>query len=95
MREIALDCTAWKTRDDFYNDFFAAIGAPSWHGRNFDALNDSICTGQINQIELPYEIVISNATKATEEALQIVRDFIDFINQCTERGCDVRIRIDQ
>jgi len=48
-----LDGSTWNTRDHVYAAFFAAVGAPSWHGRNLDARNDSIATGQINQIELP------------------------------------------
>ncbi|HKR85848.1 MAG TPA: barstar family protein [Terriglobales bacterium] len=44
MRELTLDGAALKTRDDVYNSFFRAVGTPDWHGRNFDALRDSIAT---------------------------------------------------
>ncbi len=49
--------------DDFYDAFFAAVGAPIWHGRNRDALNDSISTGGINEVEIPYRLEVVNGAK--------------------------------
>jgi len=57
---LILDAANWKNPDDVYDSFFAAVGAPSWHGRNFDALRDSIAGGDINQIEVPYRLVFQN-----------------------------------
>ena len=42
MREIIMDGKGWNASDDVYDAFFEAIGAPSWHGHNFNALRDSI-----------------------------------------------------
>jgi RNAse (barnase) inhibitor barstar len=53
MKKLILDGADWKTKDDFYDAFFKAVGALSWHGRNFNALRDSIITGQISEVELP------------------------------------------
>jgi RNAse (barnase) inhibitor barstar len=58
MRELILNGAEWKTRDDVYDSFFRLVGAPEWHGRNFDALRDSIATGSINAVEVPYRLVI-------------------------------------
>jgi RNAse (barnase) inhibitor barstar len=58
MREVVIYAHRWRTADDFYDSFFSAVRAPAWHGRNFDALCDSIGDGQINEIEVPYRIVI-------------------------------------
>ncbi len=60
MRELVLDGSEWKTKDDVYNAFFRAVGAPEWHGRNLDALADSISGGSINQVEVPYRLVIKD-----------------------------------
>lgn len=57
-----LEAATWKTSDDVYDALFAAVGAPTWHGRNFDALNDSIVTGDINCVEVPYRLVINTGT---------------------------------
>jgi RNAse (barnase) inhibitor barstar len=91
MRRIVLDCSGWQTGDDFYDAFFAAVRAPSWHGRNFDALNDSICTGSINEIETPYLIVIKNIDKAASEAREIVREFKLLVDRRSAEGCQISI----
>jgi RNAse (barnase) inhibitor barstar len=93
--EVALDATHWKTSDHFYDSFFKAVGAPEWHGRNFDALDDSIVTGNINQIEVPYRIVIKNLSQAGLEARTIAERFIGLIRQFEAEGCPIEIQIDQ
>ena len=52
MKERTLDRAGWSTKDD-YNAFFRAVGASEWHGRNSNALNDSIANGSINEVEVP------------------------------------------
>jgi RNAse (barnase) inhibitor barstar len=91
MREITLDAQAWTSSDDLYESFCKAVGAPDWHGRNFNALRDSIATGKTNAIELPYRIRINNYSSATLEVKKIADDFIDLINELKEAGCDVDI----
>jgi RNAse (barnase) inhibitor barstar len=93
MRELTLDGSGWRTRNDVYDAFFAAVGAPSWHGRNFDALNDSIATGSINAIEVPYRIVIRNFDLIPDQATQMVRDFVDLLLEISERGCPVEVEL--
>jgi RNAse (barnase) inhibitor barstar len=93
--EVVLDATHWKTSDHFYDSFFKAVGAPAWHGRNFDALNDSIVTGNINQIEVPYRIFIENLSQAGSEARAIAEGFIELIRQFEAEGCPIEIQIDQ
>lgn len=86
MKEIDLDATHWETRDDFYDDFFRAVGAPSWHGRNFNALRDSIVTGSINEIELPYTIRIFGIEMAPAEVKSVVTDFCSLIKEFRAKG---------
>ena len=92
MRELFLNAEGWNSREDFYEAFFQAVGAPSWHGRNFDALIDSIEKGEINAVEVPYCIVIQNYDKIGIGARKIVSDFIDLIAEIAARGCPVQIR---
>ena len=53
MKEINLDARAWRNRDDFYGALLPSLGAPHWHGRNLDALNDSLAALHILGIEVP------------------------------------------
>jgi len=55
LNEITLDAAGWQSADDVYSAFFHAVGAPPWHGRNLDALRDSIGAGHINVIAPPID----------------------------------------
>jgi RNAse (barnase) inhibitor barstar len=94
MRELNLDGADWKTRDDVYDSFFQAVGAPEWHGRNFDALRDSIAAGSINAVEVPYRLVIQNYGKIDASARQIANDFVNLIRELANDGCPVEIRLE-
>jgi len=93
MRTLLLEGEHWRTRDDFYDVFFAAVGAPAWHGRNFDALRDSIGMGDINQIEIPYEIHITGLSPMSPEARQVVQAFRDLIDNLKAEGAAVAIQL--
>jgi RNAse (barnase) inhibitor barstar len=76
MKQIQLDASAWQEPDDFYNALLPQLGAPAWHGRNLDALEDSIFVGDINAIEAPFHISISGTdilSPAMREFLARVR----------------------
>src|SRR2546430_1205608 len=91
MRELIMDGTNWKSHNDVYDAFFKVVGAPSWHGRNFDALNDSICAGQINEIEVPYRLIIRNFNLIGAGAKKMANDFVDLIHELAEKGTPVEI----
>ena len=93
MRELVLDGSTWQTRDDVYDAFFKAVGAPEWHGRNFNALIDSIETGDINTIEVPYKLIIKSSDSIGEGARRMTSDFVDLIHEIAARGCPVEIEV--
>jgi RNAse (barnase) inhibitor barstar len=94
LSEVILDARNWHSWDDFYADFFAAVGAPEWHGRNFNALIDSIGTGRINKIEVPYRIVIRNVSANSEISKMVVADFSHLILRLQGEGCPVSLTVD-
>ena len=91
MKELTLDGAGWTTNDDVYSDFFLAVGAPEWHGRNSDALNDSIANGSINKVEVPYRLVLKNYDLISGEAKKMTDDFVDLIHEIAARGCPVEV----
>jgi RNAse (barnase) inhibitor barstar len=91
MRELILNGAEWRTRDDVYDSFFRVVGAPDWHGRNFNALRDSIATGSINAVEVPYRVVIKDYDKIGLLAKQMADDFVDLIRELASEGCPVEI----
>jgi RNAse (barnase) inhibitor barstar len=94
VKELVLDGSGWRKKDDVYDAFFAAVGAPSWHGRNFNALRDSIATGSINAIEVPYRIIICNFDLISGKARQMAIDFTDLLRELRVKGdCSVEIEL--
>ena len=89
--EVVLDASNWTTPNDFYDSFFSAVGAPDWHGRNLDALNDSIAAGNINRIEVPYHIVIQNLAQAKHDARATTGGFVELVHQLEAEGCPVTV----
>ncbi len=94
MKELTLDGAGWRSKDDVYSAFFHAVGAPEWHDRNVDALNDSIASGSINEVEVPYRLVLKNYDLISGEAKKMTDDFVDLIHEIAERGCPVEVRIE-
>jgi RNAse (barnase) inhibitor barstar len=89
--EMAMDGAIWNSNDDIYDAFFSVVGAPSWHGRNLDALNDSIANGQINEVEVPYRLVLVNFALIGASAKKVASDFVDLIREIAARGVPVEI----
>jgi RNAse (barnase) inhibitor barstar len=94
VQDLTLDATNWESADDVYDSFFDAVRASAWHGRNFDALKDSIVTGGINGIEVPYRIVIKNLAGKQNGAREIVDQFVDLIAHFEAEGCPVRVQLE-
>ena len=69
MRTITLDASKWEEPLDFYDAILPALGAPEWHGRNLNALTESMVWGEINTIEPPYTVQIV-ATKNLSPEIQ-------------------------
>jgi RNAse (barnase) inhibitor barstar len=94
MRELILNAADWATRDDVYDAFFRAVGAPEWHGRNLDALADSIRGGSINQVEVPYRLVIRSYEGVGPDAKPMVDSLINLVHELGVEGCPVEIRVE-
>jgi RNAse (barnase) inhibitor barstar len=91
MKELILDGEDWSTKDDVYDAFFRVVHAPEWHGRNFNALRDSMAGGSINEVEVPYRLVIKNYDKISGEAKGMADDFVDLIHELAAEGCQVEV----
>ena len=90
---LNLNAASWKDGDDVYDAFFDAVRAPDWHGRNLDALNDSISTGGINKIEVPYRLNVNNISKAGLDVRKMTEQFSQLIMRIGAQGCPVEMRV--
>lgn len=90
---LSLDATGWNEPDDFYSAFFRAVGAAEWHGRIFDALIDSIQTGRINSVEVPYQIRVINSVKAGPASQAVLSKFGELVSHMQSNGCPVSLTL--
>lgn len=68
MTEIDLTASGWITPLDFYEALLAALGAPEWHGRNVNALMESMMFGNINKVDPPMIVHVRKLNEAGEAA---------------------------
>jgi RNAse (barnase) inhibitor barstar len=94
MRELTLNGADWATKADVYEAFFRVVGAPEWHGRNLDALADSIRGGSINQVEVPYRLVIKSYGMIGPKAKPMADQFISLVHELAAEGCPVDILVE-
>jgi RNAse (barnase) inhibitor barstar len=69
MKVIRLNGSAWRSQNDFYSALLPELGAPAWHGRNLDALEESLRDGDINAVEPPFRVVVAGAPSDMHEFL--------------------------
>ncbi|WP_170181703.1 barstar family protein [Phreatobacter stygius] len=103
MRRIALDASEWRTEDDVYSAVLAALQAPGWHGRNLDALWDTVTEGAaqrlgpdpaclINGVQPPFHIVVSHAGGRPEPVRTLLSNIGRlFAEARAKRGIEVSI----
>jgi RNAse (barnase) inhibitor barstar len=94
MKELFMDASQWKTADDLYLSFFEAVEAPAWHGKNLDAVRESIGAGRINGIEVPYRLVLRNYDHLPGHLKEKADAFIQVISDLAKEGIPVEIRIE-
>lgn len=92
MHRIRLDARKWSVPDDFYSDLLEALGGPEWHGRNLDALSDTL-RGGIARIDPPYEVAVDHTADLSPDMLA----FLERVHQVFEDareddGCEVLFR---
>jgi RNAse (barnase) inhibitor barstar len=82
MKVFRLDASGWRSPEDFYAELLPQLGAPAWHGRNLDALADSLYGG-INEVEPPFRIEVEGVERLPTE-------MGDFLSKVATVFSDVR-----
>jgi len=93
MPKVPLEGRSWASTDDFYRALLAALGAPSWHGRNLDALEETFRAGDTNAVNLPVQICISAMASMGEEARQTVRRFQQLVKDLRAADIDINLQL--
>ena len=92
--DLRLDGRLWHTADDFYSAYFRAVGAPDWHGRNLDALWDSLTGGDINRRNPPFRVHISGVSEMGDEVRRTVEQFAALIGEAKAAGHAVEVDLE-
>jgi len=91
--EILIDWQHIKSPEEFYGIFLPQVKAPDWHGHNLAALNDSIVTGDINEIEPPYLIKSINSAKAPYEMRSFQTSFFSILADAEKEERQINVLI--
>lgn len=94
MKVISLDASAWNSPEDFYSALLPQLGAPAWHGRNLDALNDSLGGGGINVLKPPFRVQVNGAEKPTESMQRLLSKVEQvFADVCAETHKQIEFKL--
>lgn len=87
MRQISVDASDWRNAADGWDAILAALEAPAWHGRNLDALADSL-SGGVNGVEAPFALHLTGTAALPPD----VAAWLDRVAQVfAEAGPDLRL----
>lgn len=91
IRQIVLDANVWRSREDVYEAFLPALGAPDWHGRNLDALWDSLTSDDINEVKAPFAIEVQRTASLPRELRRFLRAISGLFDDARQEGIEVSI----
>lgn len=92
VSHILLRPCEWQSKQDFYDELLPQIGAPDWHGRNLDAVADSLVTGQINTVEPPFVIEVQRLDESAKFARALVQVLAEIAEEASESGRRIGMR---
>jgi RNAse (barnase) inhibitor barstar len=74
MKVISLDGAAWSCRQDFFDALADVLKVVPYHGRGFDAFEDSVFYGGMSQVEPPFAVVVRNCPPFAESDVKRMAD---------------------
>ena len=89
--KIFIDWAKIESPADFYTTFLPQIEAPDWHGRNLDALHDSMVNGSINGIEPPFCVINTNVDQMGEDLQSFFQSVLGILEEARKEGRNIRV----
>ena len=80
MKTIFIDWSVIRDREGFYATVLPQTEAPSWHGHNLDAINDSWVTGGICSSGSPFNFVFC----PSEDINPDLREFAETVSEIAQ-----------
>jgi RNAse (barnase) inhibitor barstar len=89
MKILELDASELTTTDNAFEGLMRVLEAPEWHGRNLNALRDSIMGDDLNGVRAPFEIRIKGQpSEAVRQLLGVVEEIFE---EARQHGVNVRL----
>jgi hypothetical protein len=92
--EIPLDGRGWRDEMDLIEAVIHGVQGPDWHGRNYNALRDSLVVGSINGIEPPYDFVITMPANPNLDVADAISYFVARITAWRAEGANLSVRLE-
>ena len=73
MTTLSLDASRWRTREDVWVALLAALRAPGWHGRNLDALDETLRAADVNGVNPPLAVEVTGSAAGAEAQVEVAR----------------------
>jgi RNAse (barnase) inhibitor barstar len=89
MKILELDLSKLTSVEDAFEELMMVLEAPEWHGRNLNALRDSVTGNDLNGARAPFEIRLRG--RASEEVRQLLGMVEDIFKEARQYGVDVRL----
>jgi RNAse (barnase) inhibitor barstar len=88
MKLIRLNASSWRSQEDFYSALLPRLEAPAWHGRNLDALEESLRDSDINQLGPPFKVIVEKAPREMNAFLSKVAVVFSDVRATTQAEID-------
>lgn len=93
MKEIRVDISNAQDGFDFYGAIAEALDAPDWHGRNLNAVMESLTFGGNGTLSPPFVIVLEKVTSASRLIQRECKHFASLVAEhCEPNSVSVRLR---
>ena len=88
---ISIDWGEVSTEIEFFEIFLPQVKAPNWHGRNLNALADSIVTGDINGTEPPYTICNIGTESVSGNIKSFQVEVFEIFQEARDAGREINV----
>jgi RNAse (barnase) inhibitor barstar len=90
---LTIDADGWSAPSDFYETVLPKLRAPQWHGRNLDALWDSIARSGTNDLQPPFAMRIFNTERLSPEMTAFMEKVETLFRDASEAGVPVALHV--
>jgi RNAse (barnase) inhibitor barstar len=90
---LTIDATDWLSPTDFYDAVLPYLRAPPWHGRNLDALRDSLTVREINGLKPPFALRLERSEAYSVEMAAFIDGLAQVFEEAEDAGIPVALHV--